>query len=127
MGMTRRPLLVLVAIFAIRVGWAADPATPPPSPDREETRSPRDDAIGTAVAHELAEDARVRAMKIKVAVRDGVVTLTGTATDVKEKDAAEAVVRRVQGVRDVRNQLAVEPPGAPAPGASAIPEIPAAH
>ena len=128
--MAHRALVLFMATFAIDVARAADPTTPPPAeaaPAAEgEVRSKRDDAIGTAVAHHLADDPRVRAMNIKVAVREGVVTLTGTATSVEEKDAAEAVVQRVSGVRRVENRLAVDGLGEPAPGASMIPEIPAA-
>jgi hypothetical protein len=128
--MPHRALIFFMATFAIDVARAADPATPPPDAAPAiggETRSKEDDAIGAAVARELADDTRVRAMKIKVAVRDGVVTLTGTAVSVDEKDTAEAAVRRVTGVRNVENKLAVDPHGEPAPGASMIPEIPAAR
>jgi BON domain len=64
-------------------------------------------------------------LKIKMTVREGVVTLTGSANDAEGKQAAETVVRRVPGVREVHNQLVVAEPGVPAPGASVIPEVPA--
>jgi osmotically-inducible protein OsmY len=64
-------------------------------------------------------------MQVKVAVHEGTVTLTGTAKDLDEKEAAEKVVRRVPGVRAVENQIKLVEPGAPAPGASVIPEVPA--
>jgi hypothetical protein len=126
--MAHRALVFLVATFAMGVAFAADPTTGPPAgpvPGDGEVRSKADEAIGAAVAAELESDPRVKPMKIKVAVRDGVVTLTGTATTVEEKDGAEAAVRRVKSVRDVQNKLLVEAPGEPAPGASMIPEIPA--
>jgi hypothetical protein len=128
--MARRALVVLLAIFAIDVALAADPATPHacaiPAVQRT-TRSTHDDAVGAAVAAALADDPRVRAMKIKVAVQDGVVTLTGAATTAEEKDTAEGIVRRVAGVRKVESRLELDPHGEPAPGASMIPEVPPAR
>jgi osmotically-inducible protein OsmY len=76
------------------------------------------------VSQALADDRRVQALNMKIAVRNGVVTLTGRANDADEKRVAEEVARRVAGVRDVENQLVVAEPGAPAPGASVIPEVP---
>jgi osmotically-inducible protein OsmY len=46
---------------------------------------------------------------IAIAVRDGVVTLSGTVPTYWLKDAAEKVVKRVHGVRAVANDLEVKP------------------
>jgi hypothetical protein len=100
---------------------APDAGTTPPS---TEIRTQRDEQIATAVSHALADDRRVNAMNVKVAVRHGVVTLTGRANDADEQRAAEDLARRVPGVRDVENRLVVAEPGAPAPGTSMIPEVP---
>jgi len=126
-------------IAAIATTWmvgtatAADDAAPhgesPPGVAVETTppatRPAADEALEAALARALEDDGRVNAMQIKVAVREGLVTLTGTAKDIKEKDAAEATVRGVHGVRDVQNRLVVAEPGAPEPGTSMIPEVPA--
>jgi hypothetical protein len=111
----------IVALALSAPALAEDTAGPPTTLAK---RDPADDALATAIAHALADDERVNAMKIKVAVDAGVVTLTGAARDIAAKDAAEAVVRRVGGVRDVRNQLDLTRPGEPEPGTSVIPEMP---
>jgi len=129
------PALVLGALVASPVVGrvaAAEEATPAPTtaPDAARTTPPtelrieQDDAIATAVSEAMADDRRVNAMNVKVAVKHGVVTLTGRSHDGDEREAAEAIARRVRGVRDVENQLVVAEPGAPPPGASMIPEVP---
>jgi hypothetical protein len=123
-----------VTATTVRVTAAADapsgqvdaPDARPATPSTE-LRVERDEEIATAVSHALADDSRVRAMNVKVAVRHGVVTLTGKANDADEKRATEEVARAVRGVRDVDNQLVAAEPGAPAPGASVIPEVPSAQ
>lgn len=121
-GMTlRATLLAIVATAGLAGAQTETPAPVAPS----ELRAPADEPTEAAVAKVLEDDPRVHAMKMKVAVRHGVVTLTGSAENVAEKNAAEAAVRRVSGVRDVENQLVVDQKGEPAPGASMIPEVPA--
>jgi osmotically-inducible protein OsmY len=51
---------------------------------------------------------------IKVAVRDGWVTLEGETEWEYQRDAAEDAVRRVRGVKGVSNMIAVEPRAKPA-------------
>jgi hypothetical protein len=117
-------LRIAVTVALLSSGLARAQETPAPvSPG--EMRAPSDEPTEAAVAKVLEDDPKVHAMKMKVAVRHGVVTLTGSAASVAEKDTAEATVRRVSGVRDVENKLVVDPPGEPAPGASMIPEVPA--
>ncbi len=47
----------------------------------------------------------------KVDVKDGVVTLTGTAETLVQKERTEAAIREVSGVRQIRNLISVEPSG----------------
>jgi osmotically-inducible protein OsmY len=49
---------------------------------------------------------------IAVAVRDGVVTLSGYVHSYSEKDAAEKAAKRVYGVKGVANDIEVKLPGA---------------
>jgi osmotically-inducible protein OsmY len=107
----------------VRIAGAQDQLPAQVAPG--EMRAPADEPTEAAVAKVLENDPNVHAMKMKVAVRHGVVTLTGAAESVAEKDTAEAAVRRVSGVHDVENKLVVDPPGEPPPGASMIPEVPA--
>jgi osmotically-inducible protein OsmY len=134
MGSIRRLTRALTAAVAIEVAAVPNDALPqaggnvpigvestPP-----ETRPKTDETLEATIAQALTDDRRVNPMQVKIAVHDGLVTLTGSAKDVAQKDAAEAIVRGVRGVRDVENRLVVaEPPGAPEPGTSVIPEVPA--
>jgi osmotically-inducible protein OsmY len=60
------------------------------------------------VITELKWDPKVTSDDIGVAVKDGVVTLTGFVPNYWEKDAAEKAVKRVYGVRAVANDLEVK-------------------
>lgn len=62
------------------------------------------------VLAELTWDPSIREKEIGVAVRDGVVTLTGTVASYPEKWAAERIAERVAGVRAVANDLDVNLP-----------------
>jgi len=59
------------------------------------------------IEDELAWDPAVRATAIGVAVKDGVVTLTGHIETYAEKYAAEKVLRRVAGVKAIALELDV--------------------
>ena len=67
-----------------------------------------DDEIRNGVITELKWDPKVTSDDIGVAVKDGVVTLTGFVPNYWEKDAAEKAVKRVYGVRAVANDLEVK-------------------
>jgi len=126
-GMRSLPITVLVAV-GLAAGIArAEDAQPVTVPPALEARPQADKDLEAAIGRAIEDDQRVNAMQTKVAVKGGRVTLTGTARDVDEKEAAEALVRRVSGVRDVENQIQISRPGEPPPGTSMIPEVPAAH
>src|SRR6185503_2925523 len=68
-----------------------------------------DDAIRSSVLFELKWDPKLtHSEDIAVAVKDGVVTLSGYVPSYWEKDAAEKAVKRVYGVRGVANDLEVK-------------------
>jgi osmotically-inducible protein OsmY len=71
-----------------------------------------DDEIRNAVLFELKWDPKITSPDIAVAVKDGVVTLSGFATSYWEKDAAEKAAKRVYGVRAVANDIQVKLPSA---------------
>jgi osmotically-inducible protein OsmY len=71
-----------------------------------------DDEIRNAVLFELKWDPKITSPDIAVAVKDGVVTLSGFATSYWEKDAAEKASKRVYGVRAVANDIQVKLPSA---------------
>jgi osmotically-inducible protein OsmY len=75
----------------------------------------RDDAgvqseLQEKVFEELRRDGALDSAKVLVDVRDRVVTLSGAVRTSPEKHAAERAARRVRGVRDVRNGIAVVMP-----------------
>ena len=60
------------------------------------------------VTDELAWDAAINATNIGVAVKDGVVTLSGHLDSFSEKRAVDHAVRRVAGVRGIAMELDVK-------------------
>jgi osmotically-inducible protein OsmY len=74
------------------------------------TRS--DEEIQRDVLEELKWDPRVQVNEIGVAVKDGIVTLTGWVDSYMKKLAAEEAAHRVRGVRAVVNNIEVRLPGA---------------
>jgi osmotically-inducible protein OsmY len=70
-----------------------------------------DEQIQRDVLAELKWDARVRPNEIGVAVKDGVVTLTGHVPSYAEKYGAERAAKRVYGVKAVADELDVKLPG----------------
>ena len=67
-----------------------------------------DDAIHDDVVFELKWDPKITSSDIAVAVKDGVVTLSGFVSSYWEKDAAEKAAKRVYGVRGVANTIQVK-------------------
>ena len=70
------------------------------------TRS--DSSIREDVTFELKWDPKITSSDIAVAVKDGVVTLSGFASSYMEKDAAEKAAKRVYGVRAVANDIQIK-------------------
>lgn len=70
-----------------------------------QTRS--DDLIREDVLFELKWDPKITSNDIAVAIKDGVVTLSGFVSSYWEKDSAEKAVKRVYGVKGVANDIEV--------------------
>jgi hyperosmotically inducible periplasmic protein len=69
-----------------------------------------DDAtITTQVKSRFVENKEVDAASIKVETLNGTVMLSGFAKSATERSAAEAIARNVNGVKAVKNELAVRP------------------
>ena len=66
-----------------------------------------DEQVQRDVLEELRLDPAVDASQIGVTARDGVVTLTGVVPALAQKYAAEAVAKRVYGVRGVADDIEV--------------------
>lgn len=69
-----------------------------------------DEQIQQEVLRELAYDASVRPNEIGVAVKDGIVTLTGHVDSFLKRWAAEEAAHRVRGVKAVANDIEVRLP-----------------
>ena len=69
-----------------------------------------DDAgITTTVKTRLLEDKRVAGTSISVETLNGTVMLSGFAKNTEEKNVAENIARQVNGVRSVKNEIAIRP------------------
>ena len=67
-----------------------------------------DDAtVKASVKTRLVADAVVKALKIDVDVKDGVVTLKGSADNAEQVDAAERITKDTAGVRSVKVEIEV--------------------
>ncbi len=69
-----------------------------------------DEEIQRDVLEELKWDSRVRPNEIGVAVKDGIVTMTGWVDSYLKKIAAEEAAHRVPGVKAVANDIEVRLP-----------------
>ena len=81
-----------------------------PQPPRQ-TTPPADPqaTLKDRVAHRLETHATLRKYDIKVAVNGGVATLTGKVATQAQKNEAQQVATKVQGVTKVENQIQVDP------------------
>jgi osmotically-inducible protein OsmY len=69
-----------------------------------------DDAgITTRVKSRFVESKEVDAASIKVETLNGTVMLSGFAKNATEKSTAESIARKVDGVKSVKNEIAVRP------------------
>jgi osmotically-inducible protein OsmY len=66
-----------------------------------------DGALYDMVKRRLANDATVKGGAIDVEVSEGVVTLKGSVETSKQKERAEKLVKKLNGVRKVNNNLGV--------------------
>lgn len=71
--------------------------------------------IGDAVQDQLYIDQAVPAYAIEATAKDGVVTLSGTVSNILAKERAAKIAETVRGVRAVVNTIAVKPAGSPTP------------
>jgi osmotically-inducible protein OsmY len=69
-----------------------------------------DTEIAQAVRHALEWDVLVPHARIRSTVSGGVVTLEGSVEWLSQREDAERAVRNLTGVREVKNEIDVEPP-----------------
>ena len=68
-----------------------------------------DSAITASVKSRFVENKEVDAAAISVETLNGTVMLSGFAKNSNEKAAAETIAKKVEGVRLVKNEIAVRP------------------
>ena len=68
-----------------------------------------DTAITTAIKARFIENKLVDAASISVETLNGTVMLSGFAKSANEKVTAETIARKVNGVRSVKNEIAIRP------------------
>jgi hyperosmotically inducible protein len=67
-----------------------------------------DDIIHDNVIVKLAGDPIVKGGALTVEVKDGVVTLSGPVENEKQKDRAAKIIKKVRGVKQVVNNIAIQ-------------------
>jgi osmotically-inducible protein OsmY len=75
-------------------------------PTAPSAKAMRDLTLSSLVSAALATDFRTRDADLKVAADDGVVTIAGTTPWSEVVDAVPVVVRGVEGVKEVRSEIA---------------------
>lgn len=68
-----------------------------------------DTAITTTIKARFIDSKAVDASSISIETLNGTVMLSGFATSANERDAAERIARGVNGVKAVKNQIAIQP------------------
>src|SRR5262249_31632589 len=67
-----------------------------------------DDTITDQVMLKITSDPVVKGGALKVDVKQGVVTLSGSVEQAKQRDKAEKVARKVRGVKSVVNNIEIK-------------------
>lgn len=103
--------LMPLATFSVAQtsGQQTQPSRPKSPPAEESTGEYIDDAtITTKVKTALIKDDLVKAREVKVSTKRGVVEISGSVESTEQKERAEVIARRVEGVKDVRNGIKIK-------------------
>jgi osmotically-inducible protein OsmY len=87
----------VLALLALSVGLFAAPPKQPMT----------DDMLADKVKMKLAQDQIVKGGGLDIAVKDGVVTLSGKVQSDQQKSKAEKLTKKVAGVKSVDNKIVV--------------------
>jgi osmotically-inducible protein OsmY len=98
-----RVLSLLLAAFLVVPALVAQPPAPTPAP----VKHTEDDRIYDEVRRKLANDVDVKGAGFDVAVKNGVVTLSGKVHTERGKEKAEKLTKKIKGVTSVQNNLTV--------------------
>jgi osmotically-inducible protein OsmY len=100
--MTRLLSLLFAAFLMVTALPAQAPEQKPPP-----VKHTDDDRIYDEVRRKLANDLDVKGAGIEVAVKDGLVTLSGRVHTEHGKEKAEKLTKKTKGVTGVQNKLVV--------------------
>lgn len=104
--------LLALAACDNRQQVASDPLA---TPSTSTADASSDEVLAAAVQTALLADPMTRGRPIRVQAVEGQVILRGLVGDAPQSDAAQAVARRVAGVKNVDNRLVVQVAGAGGP------------
>jgi len=107
--MKMRKLIVAIAVGASAVSGAAAYAAGEEAPKQSMGEYASDAVITTKVKAAFVADETLSALDIAVETNAGTVTLTGTVGSETETEQAARVARDVEGVKQVQNDLKVDP------------------
>jgi len=79
-------------------------------PTAESMKAMQNLALSSHVSAVLARDPRTKDAEVNVAAADGIVTVTGITRSTAVEEAVPAVIRRVEGVKEVRSKIVFIPP-----------------
>ncbi|MBY6062915.1 BON domain-containing protein [Pseudidiomarina sediminum] len=107
---------VVTAVSALTFGSAAMAATPLQEHDQNKAEQAMeqtgdylsDAAITTKVKSTILASDALNVLQINVETNDGVVQLSGFVADEEDIDTAERIVRGIDGVKDVENDIQVK-------------------
>ncbi len=74
-------------------------------PTAESLKAMQDLALATHVSAVLASDTRTKGHALRVVAADGIVTITGTTHWPEAKKVVQSLVRRAEGVKEVRGEI----------------------
>ena len=104
---TRKSLAIAATLTALTLATVSGCAV---TRGQETVGAYIDDAtITTQIKGRFVENKDVDAISIHVETLNGTVMLTGFAKNMSERSSAERIARGVNGVRSVRNEIAVRP------------------
>jgi len=100
-------MLFLAAVLGT-TGWVTGCTTTSSNTAKSDPRQAEDRRIASEVKDKLKRDAVFKFRNVQVASAYGKVQLSGFTTDAKEKQAAEQIARKIDGVKDVENDIMVQ-------------------
>lgn len=101
---------LVLALMATLVMGCSGPSAPPPT-----SIQPIDSAKVQAAKMNLSTDAELAPCNIQVSAENDMLVLKGGVPSQAGKDRAEALVKKVEGIKKVANHLEVQPNTAQTP------------